>query len=213
MAARRPHLRTPLLAASLVAIGLFFGCDEKDSDTVLRGKGETAEAGNATAASYMTALPNSMGVHASGSQLLAFSPDGRLGWKVTIPRGDVVAPVAASPNSRIYLRTANHLLCYSHEGKLLWEVDGAAPPPKADARVCMPVALADSSVAIVLAEDELRAFETNGSEKWAVDLPDGPVVAPLVPFGNGQLTAETRRSLHMISPDGKILWSRSLSRI
>jgi hypothetical protein len=201
----------------LLIIGPVFGCEETGSEetgsgVAIQDRGDT-EIASTTGPTYMTALPNSMGIHASGSQMLAFSPDGRLSWKVTIPRGSVISPVAASPNSRIYVRTASHLLAYSHEGELLWEVGDLPPPEGADARVCTPVALADSSVAVAVAKNKLRAFDTDGSPRWAVTLPDGPVVAPLVPFGNGQLTAETAARLHMISPDGKILWSRKLSRI
>ena len=212
MAARRPHLRTRFLAVSLLAIGLVFGCDEAGGEVAIGDTGYT-KAASGNAPTYMTALPNSTGIHTTGSLMLAFSPDGQLSWKVTIPRGAVISPVAASPNSRIYVRTATHLLAYSPEGDLLWEVDGVPPTPGADARVCTPVALADSSVALVTNEHKVCAFDTDGSPKWTVTLPDGPVVAPLVPFGNGQVTAETVGKLHMISPDGKILWSRKLSRI
>jgi hypothetical protein len=208
MTARPPQPIARLLIDALLAILFLSGCEGASSSSASGGGQQSAPSTASARTAFITPLPNSTGIYARQSTLIAISPDGDLSWRVKIPEGTITSPVAAAPNSNIYVRAGKNLLAYSHEGKLLWSTDEIKPPAVSDSSVCAPVALADSSVAVVAGKNLVRVFDTDGSTRWTAGIPDGPIVSQLVTCANGQIVVETASRLHAISPTGKIVWSK-----
>jgi outer membrane protein assembly factor BamB len=174
---------------------------------------EQKPAARKPASSFLTALPNSTAVYAEDAVLRGIAPDGASSWRQVLPNGKVVTPVAAAANSMLYVRTESALHAFSPKGELLWSNDELSAPPALDPALLAPVALADSSVAVVVSAKEVRGIDTDGSLRWSVVLPIGDVAAPLVPCANGQLLVRATSGLYAISPQGKIIWHRAPSNL
>jgi hypothetical protein len=77
--------------------------------------------------------------------------------------------------------------------------------------VLAPVALPDSSVAVVVADDEILSLDSAGKKRWSAKIPGGKIAGPPVPCPNGDLLVPTSAGAVGISAKGDINWSRDLS--
>jgi hypothetical protein len=166
-----------------------------------------------TSGSYLTVLPDSRCIYARQSTLRAVTPDGELSWKWRLKDGPVIAAPAGAPDSTIFVRTGKALHAFSNRGKPLWTHPGVACPSGVTPDILAPVTMADSSVAVVTAYDEVRSFNPDGSKRWSADIPEGRIVSPLMPIPNGNLVVLTTAGAVAISPNGGLNWTKTLAEL
>jgi outer membrane protein assembly factor BamB len=150
-------------------------------------------------------LPNSVAIQASKQTVHAVGPDGTQRWKMPIPDGDkVAAPLTGALNSTVYVRGERGLYAASPEGKWLWKRDLAGKGPAGP--IYGPIALPDSSVAVLVGARQLLGFEHDGTPRWDVQLPEGDVTAAPATAANGHVLVATTAGIYSISPGGEIVW-------
>jgi dolichol-phosphate mannosyltransferase len=155
-------------------------------------------------------LHNNTAVHAHGSRLVALS-GGDVAWEFVLPNSDtIIAPLAVALNSVTYVRGARALHAVTPAGKSLWSKPLEGRSFLKSHAADSPVALTDSSVALVINDDVVR-FDMDGGVRWRVTLPDGHVVRRPTAGTDGSLILATTAGLVALSPDGQIAWRRVIS--
>jgi hypothetical protein len=201
-AARESKFRTALC---IMLVGwLANGCVQKSAEA----NPAPPVASAAPAEVTIVVMPNNTTVQTVKDRLSAVTTNGELAWQLTIPEGDTaIAPAAVAMNSVAYVRGGKAIHAATPEGKWLWSrpLDGRsfARTRAADS----PVAMSDSTVALVIGDDVLR-FDHTGSVRWRVTLPDGHVIAPPAAGMDGSLVVSTTAGLYSINPEGNIAWKR-----
>jgi hypothetical protein len=150
-------------------------------------------------------------VHAHGGRLVALRSDGETAWELILPSFDtIVAPLAVALNSVTYVRGARALYAATPEGKWLWSKPLEARSFLKSRATDSPVALTDSSVALVINDDVVR-FDLNGGIRWRVTLPDGHVLRRPTAGTDGTIILATTAGLVALTPDGQVGWRRVIS--
>jgi outer membrane protein assembly factor BamB len=180
------------------------GCVQKSAEANPAPPAPTAAPAEVT----IVVLPNNTTVQTVKDRLAAVTTTGELAWQLTIPEGDTaIAPAAVAMNSVAYVRGNKAIHAATPEGKWLWSrpLDGRsfARTRAADS----PVAMSDSTVALVIGDDVLR-FDHSGAVRWRVTLPDGHVIAQPAAGMDGSLVVSTTAGLYSINPEGNIAWKR-----
>ena len=192
----------------LLALALAPGCVDS---TRAPAPAPSAAASGASETS-VAVLPNNMTVYASSNRLVAIKGSGEIGWELTLPDADaVVAPVAVAMNSVAYVRGLKAIHAALPDGKWLWSkpLDGRsfAKAWASDA----PVALSDSTVALVIGDDLVR-FDNTGAVRWRVTLPEGHVSNRLVAAMDGSLIVPTTAGIVCVSPEGEVTWRHAIAK-
>jgi outer membrane protein assembly factor BamB len=188
-AERESKLRT---ARCIMLVGwLANGCVQKSAEANPAPPAASAAPAEVT----IVVMPNNTTVQTVKDRLSAVTTNGELAWQLTIPEGDTaIAPAAVAMNSVAYVRGGKAIHAATPEGKWLWSrpLDGRsfARTRAADS----PVAMSDSTVALVIGDDVLR-FDHTGSVRWRVTLPDGHVIAPPAAGMDGSLVVYTTAGL------------------
>jgi dolichol-phosphate mannosyltransferase len=153
-------------------------------------------------------LHNNTVVHGHKNKLVALRGNGETAWELSLPSGDaIIAPLAVGLNSVTYVRGAKGIHAALPDGKWLWSKPLEGRSFLKSKAADTPVALTDSSVALVINDDVVR-FDVNGGILWRVSLPDGHVSRRPVAGTDGSLVVTTTVGLVVLSPDGRILWRR-----
>lgn len=158
---------------------------------------------------HVAVLPNNVTIQAGRNRLLALET-GQIRWELRLPEDDViVAPIAVALNSVAYVRGNRALYAAQPDGKWVWSspIEGRSfyKTLAADS----PVALSDSTVAFVVADNIIR-LDHQGNVRWRVPVPEGHVSGALVASMDGSLIAPTTAGLVSVNPDGQVAWRRSL---
>lgn len=159
----------------------------------------------------LVTLPNSWTIVARGGRVVALAPDGLPRWTATLPKQDRIAtPIAAAADGTVYLRGRTTLHALGADGRWRWHrtVPGLpAKLPGKDAPIYAPVAMTDSTVAMITEELELLAFTSNGDVRWRQEIRgDGPLMAPPRCAPNGQIIVAIPEGVVAISPAGRVDW-------
>lgn len=190
--------------AGIAAVGFAsVGCTQKYA-----GANPAPSASSAPAEVTLAVLPNNTTVQTVKDRVSAVSTTGELSWQLTLPEGDMaIAPAAVALNSVAYIRGAKAIHAVLPEGKWLWSrpLDGRSfsRTRASDS----PVALSDSTVALVIGDDVVR-FDHSGTVRWRVSLPDGHVISQPAAGMDGSLLVSTTTGLYSINPEGNISWKR-----
>lgn len=203
LSAVEPKLRAVLF---LIMLGTFAsGCVQKSAEA-----NPAPAASSAGAAHEVTIVvsPNNTTVQTVKDRMAAVTTNGEVAWQLTIPDGDMaIAPAAVAMNSVAYVRGNKAIHAATPEGKWLWSrpLDGRsfARTRASDS----PVAMSDSTVALVIGDDVLR-FDHAGAVRWRVTLPEGHVIAQPAAGMDGSLVVSTTAGLYSINPEGNIAWKR-----
>jgi dolichol-phosphate mannosyltransferase len=194
------------LLTSVLALGLFTGC----VDPTRASPVPSAAIPPTEKETDLVVLHNNVAVHARGNRLLALRTNGETAWELTLPNADtIVAPLAVGLNSVTYVRGARALHAAMPDGSWLWSKPLEARSFLKSRGADAPVALTDSSVALVINDDVVR-FDVTGGIRWRVSLPDGHVTRRPTAGTDGSLILATTVGLLALSPDGQILWRRVL---
>jgi dolichol-phosphate mannosyltransferase len=155
-------------------------------------------------------LHNNTAIHAHGGRLVALR-DGDTAWELVLPNSDlIVAPLAVALNSVTYVRGARALHAAGPDGKWLWSKPLEGRSFLKSRAADSPVALTDSSVALVINDDVVR-FDLDGGIRWRVTLPDGHVVRRPAAGTDGSIILATTVGLVAVSAEGEIAWRRVIS--
>lgn len=190
---------TVLLAACFTS-----GCTQKSAGANPAPPVASAAAPEVT----IVVLPNNMTVQTVKDRLAAVNTTGELAWQLTLPEGDTaIAPVAVAMNSVAYVRGNKSIHAATPDGKWLWSrpLDGRSYSRTRASDT--PVAMSDSTVALVIADDVLR-FDHAGTVRWRVTLPEGHVISQPAAGMDGSLIVSTTAGLYSINPEGNIAWKR-----
>lgn len=185
----------------LACLGL--GCAQKSA-----GANPAPVASAAPPEVTIAVLPNNTTVHSLKDRISAVGTNGEVAWQLTLPEGDTaIAPAAVAMNSVAYIRGAKSLHAVLPEGKWLWSrpLDGRSY--LRSRATDTPVAMSDSTVALVIGNDLLR-FDHTGAVRWRVTLPEGHVVSQPAAGMDGSLLVFTTAGLYSVNPDGNIAWKR-----
>jgi outer membrane protein assembly factor BamB len=166
------------------------------------------EPAKTTNESELAVLPNNFTVVSLKTRVMAVRGDGDIAWDLTLPNGDVaIAPVAVALNSVAYIRGAKAIHAIMPDGKLLWSkpLEGQASTRTRASNT--PVAMSDSTVALVVGDDILR-FDHEGGIRWRFTLPEGRVLARPAAGMDGSLLAFTTGGLYSVNPEGAVSWRR-----
>ena len=190
--------------AVMLAAWFAGGCVQKSAEANPAPPAASAAPAEVT----IVVLPNNTTVQSVKDRLAAVSTTGELAWQLTVPEGDTaIAPVAVAMNSVAYVRGNKAIHAATPEGKWLWSrpLDGRSfsRTRASDS----PVAMSDSTVALVIGDDVLR-FDHAGSVRWRVTLPDGHVISQPAAGMDGSLLVSTTAGLYSINPEGNIAWKR-----
>lgn len=165
-----------------------------------------------SAEANVAVLPNNTTIHAGTNRIIALRTDGEIVWELTLPdRDTIIAPVAVALNSMTYVRGTKAVYAAQADGKWLWskalEDRSFAKSRAADS----PVAMSDSTVALVIGNDVVR-FDHTGAVRWRISLPEGHVSARLAAGMDGSLIASTTSGVYSVSPEGQVTWRRVLGQ-
>jgi hypothetical protein len=199
----RTRLLCALLAAGSPTLGTT-GCAQKSAGAT------PAPVTSAPPEVTLAVLPNNTTVQAVKDRLSAVGTNGEIAWQLTLPEGDMaIAPVAVAMNSVTYVRGAKSVHALLPEGKWLWSrpLDGRSYSRTRASD--SPVAMSDSTVALVIGDDVLR-FDHSGAVRWRVTIPDGHVISQPAAGMDGSLIISTTAGIYSINPEGNISWKRVL---
>jgi outer membrane protein assembly factor BamB len=168
----------------------------------------TVEPARTTGESELAVLPNNMTLLSAKNRIIAIRGDGDIAWELALPDGDtVIAPVAVGLNSVTYVRGAKAIHAALPEGKWLWSkpLEGQAAARSRAANT--PVAMSDSTVALVVGDDLLR-FDHDGAVRWRISLPEGKVLGRPAAGMDGSLLVHTSAGVYSVNPEGTVSWRR-----
>jgi outer membrane protein assembly factor BamB len=157
-------------------------------------------------------LPNNTVVHCSRNKLVALREGGEILWELVLPDDDsAIAPLAVALNSITYVRGMKSVHAATPDGKWLWSkpLDGQAYGKSRLTNA--PVALSDSTVGLVIADDVVR-YDVNGAVRWRVTIPEGHANNRLISGMDGSIIVPTTGGLYSINPEGSVAWRRVLER-
>ena len=162
-----------------------------------------------TLPSAVATLPNSWTILVSGEKVFGLAPDGLPHWTTSMPQQDQIAtPITAAADGTVYLRGRATLHALSPSGDWLWrsKVPGlpAGLRPQ-DVVIYAPIAMSDSTAAVMTDGQELMAFSRDGKVRWRRSV-DGTVVIPPRCASNGEVIVLTTVGLFAVSPAGSIDW-------
>jgi outer membrane protein assembly factor BamB len=166
----------------------------------------TGELPRNSSESDLAVLPNNVTILSARGRLLAVRGDGELAWELSLPDGDTaIAPVAVGLNSVAYVRGKKAIHAALPEGKWLWSKPLDASPNSRATNT--PVAMSDSTVALVVGDDVIR-FDYNGGIRWRLSIPEGHILGRPASGMDGSLLVHTTAGVYSINPEGVIAWRR-----
>jgi outer membrane protein assembly factor BamB len=170
----------------------------------------TVEPARATGESELAVLPNNVALLSMKGRITAIRGDGELAWELALPDGDsAIAPVAVALNSVAYIRGAKAIHAARPEGKWLWSkpLDGQSSARSRATNT--PVAMSDSTVALIVGDDVLR-FDHTGAVRWRITIPEGKIVGRPAAGMDGSLLVHTTAGVYSINPEGTVAWRRAV---
>lgn len=203
VSAERSGKLVAVLSSALVVFAA--GCKQKSAEAT-----PSPSASSGPPEVTLVVLPNNTSVQTVKDRLAAVNTNGEVAWQLSLPDGDTaIAPPAVAMNSVAYVRGSKSLHAVMPEGKWLWSrpLDGRSYSRTRASD--SPVALSDSTVALVIGDDVLR-FDHAGTVRWRVSLPEGHVVSQPAAGMDGSLLVATTAGLYSINPEGNISWKRAI---
>jgi outer membrane protein assembly factor BamB len=210
----RGWLRGVLVYTGLAATLQSCGRDAPPAPAHAAQPAPVAEAAAASAVpeTDLAVLPNNTVIYCSRGKLVALREGGEVAWELAFPQGDsALAAPAVALNSLAYVRGNKFVHAAAPDGKWLWSHPIEGRSFKKSRVTDAPVALSDSSVAIVVGDD-IVCLDLKGAVRWRVAVPEGHVNNRLVGGMDGSVLVSTTAGVYSINPEGKVAWRRVLDR-
>lgn len=147
-------------------------------------------------------------VHAIGTiGIVAFGPTGRVRWRLQGFRGDTPTGFAVGPSGMAYIGfgsfvETNRLVAVRADGSTAW-TRTLAGAPRGVAVSDDGTVLVGERAAGVRGETTLRAFTSDGIDRWTLPGAGNPVAIA----ADGTVYAASGGALRAVAPDGSIRWT------